>query len=759
MKTAHFAIKYRWPIILGFFAVTIFMALQIPRLRVDSDPEHTLPANMPSRIATDKIDAVFGGEDAVMILFETDDVLNAATLERIKKISKEMVRIKGVDKVISLSEAKKIVGQDGAMIVDPAITQIPTDSIQREQLRNDLKDNKMVYKMVVSSDFKITMVVGLLSTNLSEPKKHQIVAQIQEIIKKNPGTEKTSLGGRPVLLDRINNDVLKDVKTLMGIALILMMAALYLFFKQKRGVLLPFGTVVMSIIVGMGAMPLLGWTMSAISNLLPIMIIAIANNYGIYFIARYQEINTPGNTLSKKEITNQTIQSLWKPVLLTGIVAILGILGLLWHTMFSVKQLGILLSISIAFAIAMSLLFIPAMLSLLRIPKPIALGHTDEKHLFDTVLLKVANIVASNPKKILTGFAILFIAFLSGVSFVKIDANVANMFPKNHPVRITTDLVNKYFGGAENISVLVEGDVKDPVILKKLDYYQKEMEKIPEVGNTSSMATVVREMSKALNNKDEPEYDRIPDSRDAIAQYLELYSMSGDPKDFDRIVDFNYSKTRMNIAMTDITPKSIKKVLTKFKELTRGDKTITAVGGMVVKDNDILGTILAGQRDSLAFAIIVIFIVLGVLFRSLKVGLVGIIPVSFSITMLFGIMGFFNVHLDTALALLSSIVVGLGTDLAIHFLWKYREERANGLDYLAAVVKTLTTRGRGIIFNALAIVVGFLALFFSLFPAIKAFGLLFVVSITGCLFGTLILMPAVCLIFKPKALEPNKQVV
>ena len=577
MKTTqHFAVKYRWPIIAAFFAITLFLGIQIPRLTVDSDPEHAMPANMPSRIATDKIDAVFGSTDAVMIVFETDDVLNAVTLGRVQKISKEVSRIKGVDKVMSLFEAKKIIGQDGAMIVDPAIPQIPSDSAQRE------KDNKMVYRMIVSSDFKYTTIFGLLSTKLSEPDKHAVVAKIQQIINQTPGTEKTSMGGRTVLLDRINNDLLKDVKTLMLIALILMMGVLYLFFKQKRGVLLPFGTVVMSIIVGMGTMPLLGWTMTAISNLLPIMIIAIANNYGIYFISRYQEINTPDNTLTKNEIAGQTIQSLWQPVLMTGIVAIIGILGLLFHAMLSVKQLGILLSISIAFAVAMSLLFIPAMLSLLRIPKPIALGHTDEKHAFDTVLLK---------------------------------ADIATMFPKNHPVRITTDLINKYFGGAENISVLVEGDVKDPVILKKLDYYQTEMAKLPEVGNSSSMATVVREMSKALNNKDESGYDKIPDTRDAVAQYLELYSMSGDPKEFDRIVDFNYTKTRLNIALTDIKPNTIKKVLAKFKEITQGDTTITAVGGTVIKNNDILGAILVGQRDSLLFAVVVIFILLGVLFR------------------------------------------------------------------------------------------------------------------------------------------------
>jgi len=105
--------------------------------------------------------------------------------------------------------------------------------------------------------------------------------------------------------------------------------------------------------------------------------------------------------------------------------------------------------------------------------------------------------------------------------------------------------------------------------------------------------------------------------------------------------------------------------------------------------------------------------------------------------------------------MLSSIMIGVGVDYTIHFLWRYREERNQGLDYPEAVKKTLSTTGRGIIFNAFSVVIGFSALMFSSFLPVQFFGFLVVVSIFACLVGALVLIPALCIVLKPKFLEPK----
>ncbi|MCK4956406.1 MAG: RND family transporter, partial [Candidatus Cloacimonetes bacterium] len=152
-------IKFRWLIIFGFIAITIFFAMQIPKAEIDADMKSQLPKNMPSRLDTDKIDELFGGTEMIMMLIKTDDVLNSETLKRVKKMSKKMNRIKGVDKVLSLFDLKSIKGEAGAMTINPMVQQIPKTTEQKEILREEIKRNDIVYGSVVSTDFTITAII------------------------------------------------------------------------------------------------------------------------------------------------------------------------------------------------------------------------------------------------------------------------------------------------------------------------------------------------------------------------------------------------------------------------------------------------------------------------------------------------------------------------------------------------------------------------------------------------------------------------
>ena len=151
-------------------------------------------------------------------------------------------------------------------------------------------------------------------------------------------------------------------------------------------------------------------------------------------------------------------------------------------------------------------------------------------------------------------------------------------------------------------------------------------------------------------------------------------------------------------------------------------------------------------------ATLLIALLLILLFRSGVAGLISAIPLGLSLIILFGLMGRFKIELNIATAMLTSIMIGVGVDYTIHFLWRYREERRNKLSETEAVKKTLTTTGRGIIFNALSVIIGFTALLFSGFMPVKFFGFLVIVSIFSCLVGAIVLIPALCIVLKPKFL-------
>ena len=290
-------VLYRWPIIILFILATLGVGIQIRNVEIDTDMKDQLPKNMPSRLDTDKIDDLFGGTEMLMVLIETDDILHAETLKRVRKIAKKVNRIQGVDKVMSLFDLKSIRGESGALIVDPAVDRIPETREEREALRSELISNDIVYGSVVSRDFKLTAVIALLRDDVPD---EEVVSQINAVVEQTPGAEKTIVGGLPVSRVEMGLNIKKDLRRLMPAAIIIMLIFLYACFRRMRGVVLPFLVVVMSILFAMGFIPLLGWKIHIITIILPILLVAVANDYGIHMIAKYQEMNIPENQLSRK---------------------------------------------------------------------------------------------------------------------------------------------------------------------------------------------------------------------------------------------------------------------------------------------------------------------------------------------------------------------------------------------------------------------------------------------------------------------------
>jgi hydrophobe/amphiphile efflux-3 (HAE3) family protein len=750
-------VKYRWVIIPVFILVAAFFATRIPKAEIESDLKAMLPSDLPSRLNTEEIDELFGGTEMLMLIIKADDVLEPETLQRTEAISKQMKRIKGVDKVLSLFELKDIKGEEGVMIVSPAVKRIPRTEEQKEKLKKEIMDNDLVYGSVISRDFSLTAVIALLKTDVEDS---FIVREITKLIEENPGGEEVIIGGLPNTRVMVARSIQGDLRKLIPLALLIMLVFLFICFKQLRGVLLPFIVVVMSILVSIGIVPLIGWKIQVITIIVPIFLIAVANDYGIHLIAKYQELNVQGNPQSNKDLAKGIFQSLSKPVLLAGLTTIAGMLCLLGHVIIPARQLGLLASFGIVFALTASLFFIPAVVSFLPKGKPVI--RTNEKAsqrpLLDRVLHFFGNFVSRRPKAIVIAAFSSALVLSAGVFFIHVDSDPNRYFPKDSPIVRASDLINENMGGAQSVSVVVNGDIKDPRVMNKIDRLERELGEFPEVGHTSSIARVVRMMSRAINDEDEEWYDAIPDTRNAVAQYFELYSMSGNPEDFEKMVDFPYENALITARINTTSTPKLYRVKEEIMEMTKNDEKIRLAGGFAFILSDLARLIVNGQLLSLGLAVIVVGILLMLLFRSVVAGIVSSLPLGLSVIVLFSLMGIFKIELNVATAMLSSIMIGVGVDYTIHFLWRYRAERRNGLMPQDAAKKTLTTTGRGIVFNAFSVIIGFLVLFTSGFMPIRFFGFLIVVSIFSCLVGALVLIPALCLVFRPDFLEPNKMI-
>ncbi len=746
-KLSKISVKHPYYIIILFILVTIFFAIQIPGLEIDTDLKSQMPQNMSSRINLKKIEKLFGGTEIVLLNIFSDNIMNINTLLRVKELTKELEKAPGIDTVNSLFTIPDIRGENNSLIIEDTITKIPDTKEEMQLVKERIINNDNIYGSIVSMDFSATAIILILEDGTNDDK---MIGTINTIIDKIPGEETIYISGLPVLRSLMDDYIRKDMQKLLPFGILIMLLFLYICFKQLRGIILPFLVVLMSIIVAVGVIPLIGWKVQMITIILPVILLAVANDYGIHIIARYQEENVPGNRKTEKEISENVSRSLSKPIIAAGLTTIIGLLCLQAHIIVPAKQLGVLAGVGIGFALLASILFIPAVLSVLPKAKPLR----KKKSVLEKILSYISNIVVKNPKIIIITSIIIVILAATGINKLIIDTNPINYFHKDNQLVKADELARKHFGGSNTISFVATGDILDPVVMEKIDTVVKNLKSYEEISSVISISTQLSEMNEVLHNSNS-EYNRVPNSREAIEQYLMLYSMSAET---DKIIDFNYEHALINARIVTNSSTEISKLVKDIKgDLSEMEESpITILGGFADLLSQLVDSVVKGQIYSLLLSLGIVSVILMVLFRSFTAGLLSAIPLSLSMIVLFGLMGYLKIELNMVTALLSSIMIGAGIDYTIHFLWRYREEKKIS-DTKQAISNTLKTTGRGIIFNALSVIIGFIVLLFSNFLPVSFFGFLVIVSITTCLIGAIFILPAICIVFKPSFLEAKIQ--
>jgi hypothetical protein len=682
----------------------------------------------------------------VVILFSDSCIVSTDNLNQIKNIDRSISRINGISSRISPFTVKSITSEEGMMTVDPLIKRIPTDTADLKQLGKDILKNRFARDIVVSSDLTTASITATINNSVTEK---ETLHKIDSIIISNPGNTKIIKGGLPYIRQSLVRDVSRDAIILIPAALLIMLLILKANLGSWRSVILPFSVVVLTTAFSLALIPLIGWKMSIITLLVPVILIAVANNYGIYLVARFQELSYRYPESSRKELIRMLIKSLNMPILFSGLTTVAGILGLLTHSIIPAKQVGVLAAAGVSLALLMSLLLIPALIFVSGSGLISKNRKNDKTRLFENILNNLSKLIINNPGRILLVSAVIVILFASGIAFLRINTNQENYFAPKHPVRQASEIINSKFGGSQSISVMIKGDIRDPDIMKGIDMLTMEIEHQKGVGSVFSISQVIREMSKAIYTSTEDGYNKIPDTREAIAQMFELYNMSGSPDDFKQLTDLDNTKAHILIRLSEPENYIIKSVKARISELKVNIPAEVSIGGYAIIMSDFAESIIKGQISSLLFAVITVLLLLTVIFRSFKGGLIGSIPLVASILVLFGFMGYSGIALDAATALLSSIMIGVGVDFTIQYIWCFNLQIRAGLSYPEATSAAMRTIGRSIIINALSVMAGFGALMFSGFTSIRFFGYLVLISIGSCLIGALVIIPAFLMKYKP----------
>ena len=758
-KISSLSVKHPLPIIFIFILITIFSLYNLQAIEFDTEIKSQIPESMPSRLRIEEIENIFGGTEMIMLTVEAEDVLESELLKKLRFISDELGKLKEVDQVNSPFTVNIIEGRDDELLIESAVNTIPADETEKENLRERLNNSELVMGSVFARNFKAVNIAVILANNFDDAVVMEKIGNIlTEADDQFTAEENVLMTGLPVMR-ALNAEIMqRDMRLLMPLGLVIMLIFLYLCFKQLRGVFLPFIVVVMSIIFSLSLLPFFGWKFQLLTVILPVILIAVTNDYGIHIIAAYQELAV-GEKNSVK-VSKNSVLKLGGAVIAAGITTVVGLLSLSSHLIVPARELGVLAGAGITFALFASLLFIPAVLSLLKVKTPLQNygdkfekdKENSKKGIITTILFKTAKLVSRKAKKILIVSFLIVLAISAGIFMLQVDTNPISYYEKESDIVKATEIVNQHFGGANTISVVARGNIKEAEMMQKISDFELAIKEFENVGEVNAVSTIIRTMNREFHNG-QPEFEKIPAADFALSQYLLLFSMSGD---LDKMIDFREENALITARIKTNSTEEIRKVLNNIQNEAQNyrEGTFPLIGGFGDLVSELVNAVVRGQIISLFVSIILVAVVVMLLFKSFTAGFYVAAPLITALITLFSLMGFLNIKLDMITTMLSSIMIGVGVDYTIHFLWRYREERRN-LDKKEAVIKTLTTSGRGITFNALSVIVGFSILFVSGFLPVKFFAFLVTVSIATCLLGALIILPALVLVFEPKFLNKN----
>ncbi|MFO7874596.1 MAG: MMPL family transporter [Bacteroidales bacterium] len=743
-------LSYPKTIIFATLALTIFLGWEmVGNTYLETDLDEYMPGDHPAFVYSDEAEDWFGIKDGIIVAIENQNgIYNAATLDTLRRMTERFQRMPEIDRddVTSLYTAENIIGTEYGLEVNEFYTDIPESDEAFKELREAVEVNEMVYGRHVSADGTVALIVAEIEDDVFTQTFYEHILEVCDASETDE--IRIHVAGRPIVEGTMALLAPEDMKRMLPIVLLLIVTSLYLMLRSTKGTILTMLVVIVSVIWSFGLMAMLGIPIYAVTTLMPVMLIAIGVADGIHLLSHMQLFLQKHPEASKTEAISDMIRHMWKPVLMTSVTTSVGFISLLTSEVLPIKYFGVFTAFGVMMAMVFSLVFIPAALMIVGLPKVRSPKTTDNGQVHPLAAGFTRRVLKYNYISIL-GAAMIIVLSLIGIQRVWINSSFLDKFEEDSDLVQTDAFINNHFGGTTTLNLILDAgeeghDVfKKPEVLRLMDKMQRQVESdLDVVGNSFGITDYLKRMNKVMH-EDREEYYTIPESMEMVAQYLLLYEMSGDPDNLNRVVDYNYAKSNLTFQLKSDNSIAIRSVLDKINNYEEAFNELgielnhagSGYKGLVFTD-----LILEGQIRSLILSLVLVVILLSLMFKKITIGLIGAVPITITAFIGFGVMGFLDIPLNTTTALLSSIAIGIGIDYAVHFLQQYRVNAKNTGDKLLTAHKTMNHTGRAISFNAIVVIAGFLVLLFSVFPPNRELGALVSLNMFTSFVGTLTVM-------------------
>jgi predicted RND superfamily exporter protein len=737
------------------------MSVFIPNVHLKLDARSLVPADDPSFTESDQATQLFVVRDVVMlgVVNEEPDIYNKKTLTSIQELTDKLSAADGVmaSSVTSIATIPSMSSAQGQIKLEPIITLRVLDDPQAGTRVHNLVENLNLNDGIfVARDGRAATVFGEIRPDAN---RFAVIDQVRKMAaEESHSGAKVYLSGTALAQAVLGTASARDLAHLVPIVLIVLGIALTVAFKNPLAAILSLLEIGISVLLTIGAMGLTQQSVFITTLILPVILVSVGVSDDVYALKHYFAAVENSAGTSRQELLIDVFSSLIRPIALTTLSTAVGLLSLTVTRLEPLIVFGIFGSLAIALSTLLTFTLIPSLLVLLG-PRALRTKRSVANEKTTNLSPILRQVLAVGPRRIIgVTIAITILAVMLSTR-LKIDDSWIGNLPPQSDIAVGDQVLNRMLAGSTTIDFMIDSGQNqgalDPPFVLALQNIERSTRSLPQVGAVHSLFTDVLRLNASLRGRSYESYraalmnNELTLSRAEVEQSLQL--LKGTRRtSLDNWIDKDYRYARMTVFVRSADYERIARVLRitldAFRKTLRNQK-VTPFGDGWISYNTVK-LLVEGQTYSIGLALLVDLLILSVLWRSIRSALTAIIPVAFSVLIVFACLAVTGVSLGIANSMFAGISIGIGMDFAIHLTNSYHRGRLLGTSSDVAMSRALTRVGPAIITSAATITLGFLVLTFSQITPNKQLGVMICLSLTVCAISTLLLVPSIVLGFR-----------
>lgn len=747
-----------WWVIMLSLLLSAWAASYLPELKQDLRSDAFLASDNPALVYRDIVKEQFGLSDPLVLAIVDEGpggIYKPAVLSVLQRLTDDVSELHNIDssRVVSLATENNIVSSPEGMEVIPFLENVPDSAQAMTRLRKDLEQFPLYLGSLVSEDGHAALIIAeLVDEDQAESTYHAMMDLVQ-VVSLPPGVV-VHVAGEGAVMGYLVSYVDADARRLVPFAGIMIILVILLAYRQWTPALMCSVLMLATLVMTLGLMASQGVPIYVISNALPVVLVGISVADAIHIYSHYFYLQASQPTRDRRDLVVETMLAMWRPVTLTTLTTMAGFLGLYFAGyMPPFEYFGLYAAVGVGAAWLLTLTFLPAAIGISRPASPPVQSAG-----FTTMMSALGAFTLRFSRSIISLFVVIALLGIYAAGQLEVDDDPIELFLPDEPLVVADAVINRFTKGSNTLDIVVETrepeGLFDPVVLQKMEALQAFIATLPYVGGSVSIVDYLKQMNRALNDGG-PDAYQLPADAELVAQYFLIYSAMSDPTDFEEEVDYDY---RMANIRVNTTSGGYQEALQIIEPLERyiveefNDAEVNAtLSGRVNLNYRWIKELSVSHFAGLAIALVLVWGVSALLFRSEVAGIYTLIPVAGTVLGVYAVMVLLGITLGMGTSMFAAIAIGLGIDFAIHTLDRLRKLSSGNRKDMATVFRHFyPTTGKALLFNFLAIACGFGVLTVSKIVSLSSFGSIVVLAISTSFIVSMTLLPALVLRLQPR---------